>query len=410
MSLINQMLKDLSNRSKPVTNPEALLSELMERIKIQKNKYKIDWAIYGTIIFLMIIISGFIIHKLLNNNSAKMGPRIVATTQTKTKYPPNVLHESTMITGITLEANNQMTILSFLLDKDVSYRVQSESKNEVQIAFDNAKLVASLPSMNPLNSGIKMIRVSQVNHVLIMHLSLMEGITLSHLDLHHVKGLPELQIEFNHKILKKEKEKNVTLSLQTNKIKKAIAYSKEDEYEEARTLSTQGRNNEAIRNLTNVLENDPEFFPARNLLATILFEQGNFENATAVLKTGLQQKPFYPPYVQLEAQILMMKGKLDEALNLLQTAPPTLNKYPEYHALIAALYQRVGKPIYAEGLYEQLLKLQPENSIWWLGLGIARESMNKKLEALEAFANANTDSLTPELRTYVESRINHLQG
>jgi tetratricopeptide (TPR) repeat protein len=342
MSLINQMLKDLASRTKPVTSPEVLLSELMTRMKGQTKRNKLDWLIYGTIIFLMIMITLLIIQKLLGENDSEKvvaHPVVVIQENQKTKYPKHV-----------------------------------DQHPKMELAQLNAK---------------------------------------------HEKNFPAVQIELDHKkdlikeevIVSKPKEIIASPPIQkTNLIKKAIAYSKEDEFEEARTFLSQGRNNEAIQTLTNILANDPEFFSARDLLATIFYEQGNFEKANAVLKKGLQQRPLYPPYVRLTAEIMMTKGRLNEALNLLQEAPPTLKEYPEYHALLAALYQRIGKPDYAEGLYEKLLTLQPDNVIWWLGLGIARESMNKKFEALDAFAKADADGLTPELRNYVESRISHLQG
>jgi MSHA biogenesis protein MshN len=257
-----------------------------------------------------------------------------------------------------------------------------------------------------MNTAIKIMEMQQdENNNLIFNLTLISGAELENLEVEHVQQLPELRMDF------KEKPINDTNLIEKNSIKKVHdEYSVEDEFELAKNLSSQGKNREAGNILEKLLSIEPEYVAGRNLLATIFYEQGNFEKANMVLTEGLMQRPLYPPYVQLKAEILADEGKLKEALHLLQKAPPAIDEYPDYHALVAALYQRLGKSTLAEGLYEQLLRVDARNSRWWVGLGIARESQNKKPEALIAFSKASMIStLSPELRNYVESRISSLQ-
>jgi MSHA biogenesis protein MshN len=55
------------------------------------------------------------------------------------------------------------------------------------------------------------------------------------------------------------------------------------------------------------------------------------------------------------------------------------------------------------------LNQQPNNSVWWMGLAIARESLRKNKEAVEAYTKAsNTDNLSSELKVYAENRIHAL--
>jgi len=53
--------------------------------------------------------------------------------------------------------------------------------------------------------------------------------------------------------------------------------------------------------------------------------------------------------------------------------------------------------------------VQPNNAKWWMGLGIALESMGKSTLAKEAYLRAgNSGQLNPELKMYAETRVQNL--
>lgn len=191
--------------------------------------------------------------------------------------------------------------------------------------------------------------------------------------------------------------------------KSLVSFGPEDEYQQALQYSSQGNTNKAINILHHLLTQFPDYKLARESLVTLLLDQGKQVEANDIIQVGLQQYPSYSPYAQLKAKILVNEGKITDAINLLQRAAPTLQNNPEYHAFIAALYQRQGDSLLAAKLYEQLLPLEPDNAIWWMGLGIAYDNLGKHNDALQAFARADNDKLNPELKAYVESRMHSLQ-
>jgi tetratricopeptide (TPR) repeat protein len=414
MSLVNQMLKDLSNRSKPPMGDEIMLAGMLTNLRYRSKKNILDFWIYGMIFILLLFIVAMGIPRYLEKRhsglKAILSPNVV--TKASLTIPPKITQDissraTVFLTGMSLEVKKNMTSLRFLLNEDLLYRIDKVSPDHLRMVFEDTHLVANLPPLNTINTAIRTIEMHYAtNGDLIIDLNLVENTELTSLDLQHVKGMPELQLDLLDKNID-----NATLIEKSNSIKKInTEISLNEEFERAKLFAASGKNTEAIRILQEVLVNESEFIPARKLLATILYEQGNFDRANAILQEGLEQRPLYPPYVQLKAEILVDEGKTKQALNLLQKAPPSLEDYPDYHALIAALYQRLGNSQNAEGVYEQLLKLQPSNSLWWLGLGIARESQEKKSEALMAFAKANDNSsLSPDLKAYIESRMTSLQ-
>lgn len=228
--------------------------------------------------------------------------------------------------------------------------------------------------------------------------------------------LPELQLDLLSSSIPDSSESNTLAnknfsSLPTDAIVKLRTdISMSDQYQKALQLSSEGHGHDAMKMLTSILSKDPDYAAVRESLASLLITQGNTVQAEQILKIGLKQRPYFPAFVVLKARILVDEGKINQALDLLQLAPPMLTTNPDYHAFIAALYQRQGKPLFAEKLYEQLLAVQPNNAKWWMGLGIALEGMGKPTLALEAYVKAgNSNQLTPELKIYAESRVQNLQ-
>lgn len=81
-----------------------------------------------------------------------------------------------------------------------------------------------------------------------------------------------------------------------------------------------------------------------------------------------------------ELRVLLARGQLlagqsANAVATLQRYPPSLRQEPTYHALLAASFQQTGEWPQSAALYRQLIELQPTQSSWQLGLGIALEQL-----------------------------------
>jgi len=425
MSVINQMLKDLEKRGRSSMHAELALPDMPVTVFFPYKKIaKKSWIM--VVFFFLLCVLLIISYKFFfTQHHSAVAPSVNKHIQPKimtsgaVNDPVTVLLHLTpaIVTAITLQLQKETTSLRLLLSQDALYQVSTNNKNQLIILLENARLVTSLPSLNAMNSAIQTLKmINQRNGNLKMVLTLKTGVELTHLELNEMGKLPELQLDLLSTADSASVQTNLTVS-NTYKQEKADSIIKlrtdismSDQYQQALRLSTQGRSNEAMIVLTELLAKDPEYTAARESLASLLMTQGNIIKAEQVIKIGLQQRPFYPGYMQLKARILVNEGKVDQALHLLQLAPPALSTHPDYHAFIAALYQRQGQPLFAERLYEQLLALQPNNATWWMGLGIALESMGKRTLAIEAYLKArNSDHLNPELKIYAETRIHHLQ-
>ena len=180
----------------------------------------------------------------------------------------------------------------------------------------------------------------------------------------------------------------------------------DQQYQRALILSEKNKDVEAITVLKGVLLAFPEHMQAREMLITLLVKQGNVVDADKLLVVGLQQQPANLRLIELKARLLVQENKVTEAIGLLENSAPPLVENPEYHAFIAALYERQGQSVLSANLYKQLVTLQPGNAKWWLGLGVALESVGNHGQALEAYANADgAGGLNPELKAYVETQL-----
>jgi MSHA biogenesis protein MshN len=111
------------------------------------------------------------------------------------------------------------------------------------------------------------------------------------------------------------------------------------------------------------------------------------------------------------AELLVGQGALEKARDLLLQGPPQSPlEAPQLHALLAAVYQRIGQYQAAAQEYQALLTTQPNNGLWQMGLGIAREHAEAPDEAVVAYRAALADQgLRPTLKDYVRQRLTALQ-
>lgn len=426
MSLINQMLKDLAKRSKTAPTPEVILKGLSTQTYLTQKTHK-NTFLFITVMFILILISTYLLTQLQSLNlqkdisyPSKMILKPLASENisknnllSNTDNVASVLDKST-VSGMTIQVQKEITSLRILLDKPLLYRIGSNRKDQMIIVLENTNLLTNLPQIDTLNSAIKTLHTLKLaDGSLMLILTLNTDVVLELVNLNEENNLTDLQIN----LYQKDNDKTNTFSQnelidenQKTPVKKfSYDATMADEYQEAMNLSKQGFEHEAITKLSTMLIKYPEFSLARKTLASLLLKEGNILEAELAINAGLKYEPQYPAFVQLKAQILVEKGDIVTALNLLEKDPPPIEENPDYHALIAAIYMRQNKHNLAEKLYERLVSLQPENAIWWMGLGIAEENLNKNKNALSAYSRANeNNNLNPELKVFVEKRIDSL--
>ena len=425
MSLINQMLKDLEKRSKPLSVPDYFISGLRSNSSgILKNNTRM---IVIVSILILIAFSVYLFNRAgLSHHGVKNAPaqatqNLVSTNAGTQGVISTPAHANTVtLTGITLEVQNDLTDLRLLLSQNALYSVSRDEKERLIIVLEQTQLVANIPSfVNNMDSaldGLEMINLEDGNLKIVF--TLKEGAELSHLDLNASRKLPELQIIFQYKpktTMATEYDNTlpepVILERKEGSIKK-LRYdvSLDERYQLAMELASENKVNEAIASFKKILNQDPGYSPARAALVSLLLKKGEVEQVQQILNYGLALQPHYTPYIKLQAEVLVQQGKVNDALKFLLTSPPEIQTDTEYYAFIAALYQQNEQFQLAKELYERLLTIKPNNATWWMGLGISLDSIGERRQAIDAFQMASRDaSLTPEIKDYVEARLSALQ-
>jgi MSHA biogenesis protein MshN len=124
-----------------------------------------------------------------------------------------------------------------------------------------------------------------------------------------------------------------------------------------------------------------------------------------MLAAGLAIDPHARALAKPYAQLLAARGALQAALDVLAEVPPDA----ETTALRAAILHRIGNHAEAASAYEDALREQPEQAVWWTGLAIAREHNQEPRKALQAYRRAARLQLSDPVREYVEHRMQALQ-
>jgi Tfp pilus assembly protein PilF len=422
MSLINDMLKDLERRpqAKRIESSEILAGlkwTVSNEWKLNKNYY----VIIGALLLVLMTVCSFLLfgkHISLNavmptsfqKNNSVIGKALSA--QRASDALLKTQSQVAILTGIALQVQQNSTALRFLLNQNAFYRISNDVKrNEFIIILEKTHLLAALPKINYLGSGIENIRAyTNEKGNLKLVLQLADDVEVKRLDLNEEGKAPELQLDLVFKntppTLVSNTEKNPTIPVI---IKKPVAENTaEQQYQQALVLCEDGQNQNAMHLLASVLTAFPEYNQAREKLASLYLDAGNTTAAKYLVNMGLKHSPDYLPFTELKAHVLMREGNLESAISILENVAPPLAKNPEYHAFIAALYQRSGKPKLAANLYKQLITLQPMNGKWWLGFGVALDSLGSHEQALEAFSNAdNAGGLSPELKAYVSTQLHN---
>lgn len=194
-----------------------------------------------------------------------------------------------------------------------------------------------------------------------------------------------------------------------SKVERPMSREEHAEATFQRALASQGAGARATmeRELRQALEQDPSHFMARETLAAVLYRAGRLDEAKQVLRGGISETSAPLPLRKILARILLDQGEPEEAaLALVQGGTPTVVQETEFHQLLAAIYQRTGQFTAAAQTYKQMLGVDRKNGVWWLGLGLALESGRSFPEAKEAYRTALEDpSLQPGLEDFVRSRL-----
>ena len=182
-------------------------------------------------------------------------------------------------------------------------------------------------------------------------------------------------------------------------------------FQEAFLAYKGGDISESLKKLNMSLNQFAGHVKARSTLAMILSKQDHLELAYSVLNEGLIQYPDQTEWISMYSKLLLHEGKLIESYSMLEKHMPELSSDTDYYALKAAVSQKLNKHEDAAKIYQKLLKVNLQKSLWWMGLGISLETLKRYNDALYAYQKAsNNSSLAQDSQKFLYRRINRLSN
>ena len=135
---------------------------------------------------------------------------------------------------------------------------------------------------------------------------------------------------------------------------------------------------QAEKSLRDALKVEQGHIKARELLAGIYIKQGRWVEASVLLREGLLYSPQHLTFTKLYARALMQLNQDKQAITVLKQRAPSMQAEPNYFALLAALHQRQNQHSEAAEIYAHLVTVNPQQGVWWVGMGISLEAMGRK--------------------------------
>lgn len=179
-------------------------------------------------------------------------------------------------------------------------------------------------------------------------------------------------------------------------------------FEQGATALRQEQPRRAESLLREALALQPGHSEARLALASLQLRLQRPDEALALLAAGLALDPQSVELARLRGHLLLQQDRLQEARRVLETAAPGASQRADYQALLGTLYQRLGEHEQAVNHYRQALGLQPDQGLWWMGLGVSLEQTHQGSAAREAFRTALGYPLSPALQQYIQARLTAL--
>ena len=181
----------------------------------------------------------------------------------------------------------------------------------------------------------------------------------------------------------------------------------ENAYRRGLVALQEGRVQEALSNMEQAVFLYPRHDTARQTLVGLLIENKRLDEAIRHLQFGLGLDPKQPQMAMILARLQIEKG--GPAIETLQRTLPYAAGNGDYLAFLAGALQRAQRNREAAEQYQAALRLQPQNGVWWMGLGISLQADKRDAEAREAFTRArNSGNLSQELQSFVERKLQQL--
>ena len=181
------------------------------------------------------------------------------------------------------------------------------------------------------------------------------------------------------------------------------------EYKKAQKALKSGDSRKAIGYLRQTLKYQPEWVKARQKLSALYYGRGENRLAVATLQDGLALDGDQPDLRLTMARLLVNESQQQAALNVLSRLPE--EKHSGYLAMRGALAQQLNNNELAMSSYQLLVKEEPYDGRWWLGLGIALDRSEAAEKALDAYKQALLRGrISQQSQKFIQQRLALLEA
>lgn len=424
MSLINETLKELQRRRGESKDTESPVSGLEPPPSLFANRHKLRFIIKSSLIIILLILCivllSFFWGSSKKNHSTNNGQHLTALANDtapgeEVSSPPSA---QVTLNKLNLSTQDNNQVLDILTNSPAHYEVSFDSQNNILQLLLNYTTIdptLSLPDTSN-NPAISSISAQANNGTAAITMKLQPGTEIQSLNREENSNLIRLTLvppETSN--IATTDDSNSTNNNSDNVIQTAASdgatASATAQYQQAMQMINNNQIAQAVQLLTSILNGSPYYTDARLALIKLLLMQHQQSNAQELINGGLTLDPNNSDLIELQARLYIAQGNLEQALSILQSQSPDLPSHLSYYELTAGLEQQLHNPTIAAGIYKQLLTVDPDNSLWWMGLGVALEAMNQSIDAVQAYQQAiNTGNLNPNLQGFVMSRIKVLGG
>ncbi len=181
------------------------------------------------------------------------------------------------------------------------------------------------------------------------------------------------------------------------------------EYSRAMKAVKAGDSKKAVEFLTKAIQYHPDWIDARQRLSALHYGRGEVRQAILVLQRGLAGDSEQPELRLTMAKLLVNESQPQAALTVLSDLPTDAPS--KYIAMRGALAQQLKDNTRALESYQHLVKSEPFDGRWWLGLGIALERTNDAEKALHAYQQALVmGQISAQTQQFIQQRVSYLQS
>ncbi|GGI87877.1 tetratricopeptide repeat protein [Shewanella gelidii] len=174
----------------------------------------------------------------------------------------------------------------------------------------------------------------------------------------------------------------------------------------AKRAESLGRLDEAIAAYNQTLVLNAADHQTRKQLAALYFGRNQLPQAATVLTQGLVLYPDNSELSLLLSRVHQASGDFKQAIAVLTDIPDFGDFARQKWLQQTDLAQKVGDNPLAEKAYRQLVRAEPNQGRWWMGLAHALDSQQKYTDAKAAYQFALTKSgLSAQAAEYIEARL-----